>query len=65
MLGRVFWVEVGGAVGGRDVWVGIMRRGQVRVVTCGGCGREIRASNLAMHQSGACRMWDPGGGANP
>ena len=35
------------------------------MVTCGGCGREMRAGNLARHQRGACRVWDPGGGANP
>ena len=32
------------------------------MVTCGGCGREMRAGNLARHQRGACRVWDPGGG---
>ena len=58
-------VEAGGAVGGRDVGVGVRRGGQVRMVTCGGCGREMRAGNLARHQRGACRVWDPGGGANP
>ena len=35
------------------------------MVTCGGCGKEMRAGNLASHQRGACRVWDPGGGANP
>ena len=59
-------VEVGGAVGGRDVGVGIRRGGQVRMVTCGGCGKEMRAGNLARHQGGgACRVWDPGGGQTP
>ena len=57
-------VEVGGAVGGRDVGVGNRRGVQVRMVTCGGCGKEMRAGNLARHQRGACRVWDPGGGAN-
>ena len=27
-----------------------------------GCGKEMRAGNLARHQRGACRVWDPGGG---
>ena len=49
-------------VGGRDVGVGIRRGGQVRMVTCGGCGREMRAGNLARHQRGACQVRDPGGG---
>ena len=31
-------VDVGGAVEGRDVVVGIRRGGQVRMVTCGGAG---------------------------
>ena len=35
------------------------------MMTCGGCGREMRAGNLARHRRGACRVWDPGGGANP
>ena len=55
-------VDVGEAGGGRDVRGGIKRGGQVRMVTCGGCGREMRAGNLARHQRGACRVWDPGGG---
>ena len=58
-------VEAGGAVGGREAEGGVRRGGQVRMVTCGGCGREMRAGNLARHQRGACRVWDPGGGANP
>ena len=28
----------------------------------GGCGREMRAGNLARHQSGECREWAGGGG---
>ena len=35
------------------------------MVTCGGCGKEMRAGNLARHQRGACRVWDPGGGGKP
>ena len=35
------------------------------MVTCGGCGKEMRAGNLARHQRGACRVWDTGEGANP
>ena len=59
-------VEAGGAVvGGRGAGVRVGRGGQVRMATCGGCGREMRAGNLARHQRGACRVWDPGGGANP
>ena len=59
-------MEAGGAVvGGRGAGVGAGRGGQVRMATCGGCGREMRAGNLARHQRGACRVWDPGGGANP
>ena len=62
-------MEAGGAVGGRDVGVGVRRGGgQVRMVTCGGCGKEMRAGNLARHQRGACRVWDPGvggGGQTP
>ena len=42
----------------RDVGGVSMRRDR-------GCGREMRAGNLARHQRGACRVWDPGGGANP
>ena len=34
------------------------------MVTCGGCGKEMRAGNLARHQRGACRVWDPGGGVD-
>ena len=50
MLARVGGYEVGvGAVRGRDVGVGIRRGGQVRMVTCGECGREMRAGNLARH----------------
>ena len=45
MCGRV-------EVAGRDVGVGIRRGGLVRMVTCGGCGREMRAGNLATHQRG-------------
>ena len=48
--------------GGRDVGVGVRREGQVRMVTCRGCGKEMRAGYLARHQRGACRVWDPGGG---
>ena len=33
--------------------------------TCGGCGKEMRAGNLARHQRGACRVWDSGGGGKP
>ena len=55
----------GGAGGWRDVGVGVRRGGQVRMVTCGGCGREMRAGNLTRHQRGACRVWDPGGGQTP
>ena len=35
------------------------------MVTCGGCGKEMRAGNLARHQRGACRVWGPGGGQTP
>ena len=35
------------------------------MTTCGGCGREMRAGNLARHQRGACRVWDQGGGQTP
>ena len=35
------------------------------MATCGECGREMRAGNLARHQRGACRVWDPGGGQTP
>ena len=35
------------------------------MVTCGGCGKEKRAGNLARQQRGACLVWDPGGGTNP
>ena len=66
MLGRAGgWRRGGGAVGGRDVGVGVRRGGQVRMVTCGGCEKEMRVGNLARHQRGACRVWDPGRGANP
>ena len=53
--------EEGGCWGaGGWVW-----GGQVRMVTCGGCGKEMRAGNLARHQRVACRVWDPGGGQTP
>ena len=35
------------------------------MATCGGCGKEMRAGNLARHQRGAYRVWVPGEGANP
>ena len=54
-----------GGVEGRDVEVGVRRGGQVRMATCGECGREMRAGNLARHQKGVCRVWDPGGGGKP
>ena len=45
--------------------LGLGGGGQVRMLTCGWCGKEMRAGNLARHQRGACQVWDPGGGANP
>ena len=56
-----------GTVWGRDVGVEIRRGGQVRMVTCGGCGREMRAGNLAMYQRGGVPSVGPGrgGGLTP
>ena len=58
------WRVDGVGFGGWDVGGAIRRRRQARMVTCGKCGREMRAGNLARHQrgGGACRVWDPGGG---
>ena len=57
MCGRV---DVGGARrgGGMLLEVGLGEGVQVRMVTC---GRDMRVVNLARHQSGACRVWDPAG----
>ena len=58
--------DVGGRdVGGRDVGVGIGRGRPVRMETCGGCGKEMRAGNLARHQRGACRVGTREGGQTP
>ena len=38
--------------------------GQVRMATCGGCGREMRAGNLARYQGGVPSV-GPRRGANP
>ena len=38
---------------------------QGRMGTCGRCGREMKAGNLAWHQRGECRVWDPEGGQSP
>lgn len=40
-------------------------RGGRRRVACGRCGRMMLVGNVARHQREACRVWDPGGGANP
>ena len=58
MLGR----EGGWRLGGR---LGLGGGGQVMMVTSGGCGKEMRAGNLARHQRWACRVLDSGGGGNP
>ena len=54
----------GGAVWGRDVWVGIRRGGQFRMVTCGGCGREMRATWPGT-RGGRAECGTREGGANP
>ena len=47
-------MSVGGARGGRVVGGRTRGRGQAGMVTFGGCGKDMRAGNLASHQRGAC-----------
>ena len=65
MLGRAGGWRLGGLLGGGMLRLGLEGGERVRMATCGGCGREMRAGNLARHQRGACRVWDPGGGGKP
>ena len=54
-----------GRAGGGLLGLGLGGGGQVRMLTCGGYVKEMRAGNLARHQRGACRVWDPRGGQTP
>ena len=65
MSGRVGGWRLGGLLGGQDVGIGVRRGGQVRMVTCGGCGKEMRAGNLARHRGGRAECGTREGRANP
>ena len=58
-------VEAGGAVGGRDVGVGVRRGGQVRMVTSGGVREGNEGGQPGQAPEGGVPSVGPGRGANP